>query len=68
MGVREKIIGAQCETRFGASLSYIDAALSREEAWKAYYGDDEVVKRLRAIKAKLDPQEVFWNPHAITKS
>ncbi|KAF2200636.1 hypothetical protein GQ43DRAFT_463805 [Delitschia confertaspora ATCC 74209] len=44
---------------FGANLNSIDAALSREGAWEAYYGDKEMVKRLRTIKGKLDPQEVF---------
>lgn len=67
LGVREKIMQAQKKTKFGASLSYIDAALSREEAWEAYYGNKEVVQRLRMIKGKLDPGEVFWNPHSITK-
>ncbi|KAF2280452.1 FAD-binding domain-containing protein [Westerdykella ornata] len=66
MGIRNKIIEKQKGTSFGASLSYIDAALSREEAWKAYYRDQEVVERLKKIKREVDPRELFWNPHAIT--
>jgi hypothetical protein len=46
-------------------LSYIDASLSREEAWEIYYADEDVLKTLRSIKLKMDPSEVFWNPHAI---
>jgi hypothetical protein len=63
--VRETIIQAQPGTHFGASLSYIDASLSREEAWEIYYADEDVLKTLRSIKLKMDPSEVFWNPHAI---
>jgi FAD/FMN-containing dehydrogenase len=40
-------------------LSYIDAALKREEAWRAYYCDPEVIARLRKIKQKMDPRETF---------
>ena len=65
MGVREKIIQAQKHTKFGASLSYIDAALSIEDAWEAYYGDKEVGERLKSIKEMIPVN--FWNPHAITK-
>lgn len=66
-GVRDKIISAQPESKFGASLSYIDAELEREEAWKAYYCDADVLERLKMLKEKLDPHEMFWNPHSITK-
>jgi len=63
--VRENIIQSQRETEFGASLSYIDASLSRDEAWQAYYRGD-IIATLRKIKESRDPGEVFWNPHAIT--
>lgn len=64
-GLRENIIRSQRQTHFGASLSYIDASLSQSEAWDIYY-HPHYVARLRNVKEKRDPRDIFWNPHAIT--
>ncbi|KAJ5175428.1 uncharacterized protein N7482_001305 [Penicillium canariense] len=55
---------AQPEGQFGASLSYVDPMLSWQEAAVLYYGP-ELYHWLAALKRKVDPRAVFWNPQAV---
>ncbi|KAK8062382.1 hypothetical protein PG997_014479 [Apiospora hydei] len=50
--------------RCAAYINYTDSSLSREQAHALYYGD-EVLDRLRTIKQRLDPQNVFAHPQSI---
>ncbi|ROV93855.1 hypothetical protein VMCG_08780 [Cytospora schulzeri] len=47
-----------------AESNYHDPDLARDMAHSLYYGE-AVVKRLEALKAELDPIDVFWNPQSI---
>jgi hypothetical protein len=58
------IVSAEPTTDFGAYLNYVDPSLSADEAHELYYGED-LYKRLLALKKKVDPKNVFWNPQAI---
>ncbi|KAK8029965.1 hypothetical protein PG993_011256 [Apiospora rasikravindrae] len=50
--------------RCKAYINYTDSSLSREQAHALYYGD-EVLARLRAIKKRVDPGNVFAHPQSI---
>ncbi|KAI1385212.1 putative glucooligosaccharide oxidase [Hypoxylon trugodes] len=50
--------------RYGAYSNYADPSLSRHEAHTLYYGP-ELYTRLKAIKQKWDPKNVFENPQSI---
>ncbi|KAK7959547.1 uncharacterized protein PG986_004401 [Apiospora aurea] len=50
--------------RCAAYINYTDSSLSREQAHALYYGD-EVLDRLRTIKKRLDPRNVFAHPQSI---
>ncbi|KAI1370985.1 putative glucooligosaccharide oxidase [Hypoxylon crocopeplum] len=50
--------------KYGAYYNYTDPSLTREEAHKLYYGD-ELHKRLKVLKEKWDPDNVFANPQSI---
>jgi len=63
-GINEVVYASQPETNFGGYLNYVDPELSAKEAHKLYYGK-EIYGRLLALKKKVDPQWVFWNPQAI---
>lgn len=52
---------------FGAYINYADPSLSAEEANRLYYGD-ELVSRLKGMKAALDPDNVFAHPQSIIPS
>lgn len=54
----------QMDGRCAAYINYTDSSLSREQAHALYYGD-EVLCRLRAIKEKVDPGNVFAHPQSI---
>ena len=62
-GLNAAVTDAQPDGHYGASLSYIDPALSTQEAHRLYYGE-ELYHKLLAIK-KFDPHAIFWNPQAI---
>lgn len=52
------------EVGWGAYVNYVDA---RQENWaKAYYG--EGVERLKELKKKWDPENVFWFPQSIVNA
>ncbi|KAG5920119.1 hypothetical protein E4U42_006308 [Claviceps africana] len=45
---------------------YVDPALGRLEAQQTYWGDK--LPRLRQIKSKWDPNDVFHNPHSVDRA
>lgn len=49
---------------YGAYQGYVDSELSAEEAGKQYYGDTLFAK-LKVLKKRLDPGNVFSNPQSI---
>ncbi|KAL1866869.1 hypothetical protein Daus18300_006572 [Diaporthe australafricana] len=52
---------------YGAYINYADPSLGAEEANRLYYGD-ELVLRLKGLKAVLDPGNVFAHPQSIIPS
>ncbi|KAF2404165.1 FAD-binding domain-containing protein [Trichodelitschia bisporula] len=64
-GLGESIMTAMPDVKFGAYLNYVDPTLSADEAHELYYGP-ELTDKLQKLKAKYDPQNVFWNPQAFT--
>lgn len=50
-------------TRAGAYINYADSQFSKAEAQKLYYGTN--LRRLQQIKAKYDPNQVFYSPQSI---
>ncbi|KAK8004947.1 FAD binding domain-containing protein [Apiospora arundinis] len=48
---------------WGAYPNYPDPTLNRSEAQRLYYGDN--LDRLRRLKAKYDPEELFYYPQSI---
>ncbi|KAL8640633.1 MAG: hypothetical protein Q9228_002472 [Teloschistes exilis] len=63
-GLSNSITKAQPGTVFPGYANYVDPSLSAEEAHKAYF-DEATYGRLVAIKGKVDPGKVFWNPQAV---
>ncbi|KAF2743413.1 Glucooligosaccharide oxidase [Sporormia fimetaria CBS 119925] len=63
-GLNNAVTSAQPQTQFGAYLNYVDPSLDAATAHRVYYGD-AVYARLLRLKQQIDPQSVFWNPHAI---
>jgi hypothetical protein len=49
--------------QWGMYINYADTQLSRTEATSLYYKQN--LPRLQQIKAQLDPNEVFYYPHAV---
>ena len=60
---RESITHSLKGEDWGMYANYVDTQLDGETAQKLYWGDN--LRRLRRIKKKLDPDQVFWNPHSI---
>lgn len=52
---------------YGAYINYADPTLGAEEANRLYYGD-EILSRLKGLKAVLDPDNVFAHPQSIIPS
>lgn len=52
---------------YGAYINYADTTLGADEANRLYYGD-ELMARLRGLKALLDPANVFAHPQSIIPS
>lgn len=50
--------------RSGAYLNYTDPSLTREQAHEQYYGK-ELSAKLKQLKQKWDPDNVFSNPQSI---
>lgn len=53
--------------QYGAYINYADPSLAAEEANRLYYGD-ELVTRLKGLKAVLDPDNIFAHPQSIIPS
>lgn len=62
-GLNEAMV-RHMDGRCAAYINYTDSSLSREQAHALYYGD-EVMCRLRAIKKKVDPENIFAHPQSI---
>ncbi|KIM28277.1 Glucooligosaccharide oxidase [Serendipita vermifera MAFF 305830] len=66
-GMCDAIINARRDLstwRYGGVANYVDPELSREEAQQMYYGKEKLVK-LREVKRRFDPGNVFRYPHSI---
>ncbi|KAL1865858.1 hypothetical protein Daus18300_006970 [Diaporthe australafricana] len=50
-----------------AEPNYQDADMARDMAHSLHYGE-AATKQLEALKRKIDPSEVFWNPQSIRPS
>lgn len=48
----------------GAYLPYIDSEYDKAMAKRMYYGE-ELYAKLKQIKQRVDPKNVFANPHSI---
>jgi len=48
---------------WGAYVNYVDYKFTREEAQRLYYGKH--LTKLQNIKAKFDPEELFYYPQSI---
>ena len=49
---------------WGRYACYIDSELSKEDAQEQYWGQH--IERLRGIKTKFDPADMFQNPQSIS--
>lgn len=49
---------------YGAYQGYVDPELSADEAGRLYYGD-HIFEKLKGLKRKLDPRNIFSNPQSI---
>lgn len=49
---------------WGRYANYIDSELGREEALEQYYAKN--LPRLRTLKARFDPQDIFHSPQSVT--
>jgi FAD/FMN-containing dehydrogenase len=52
---------------YGAYINYADPTLGSDQANRLYYGD-ELVSKLKGLKAVLDPDNVFAHPQSIIPS
>jgi FAD/FMN-containing dehydrogenase len=62
-GLRQAIL-KDLDVPSAGYLNLLDTSLTRDEAHALYYGD-EVLGRLKGIKAQYDKKDVFWNPQSI---
>lgn len=53
--------------QYGAYINYADPTLGADEANRLYYGD-ELVSKLKRLKAALDPGNIFAHPQSIVPS
>lgn len=60
---RQRIVDLMGNAEWGMYANYVDTELDPNEAQHLYWGDN--LPRLQRLKAKLDPEQVFWNPHGI---
>ena len=62
----DSVTNSMAEGDWGMYTNFLDTQLDGETAQKKYYGSN--LPRLRGIKAKLDAEDVFWNPQGISPS
>jgi hypothetical protein len=48
---------------WGMYINYQDSQLDAQSAQQKYWGSN--LARLQRIKAKVDPNQVFWNPQSV---
>ncbi|KAL8950178.1 MAG: hypothetical protein Q9222_003771 [Ikaeria aurantiellina] len=63
-GLSNAITSAQPQTVFPGYINYVDPSLTPQQAHSAYY-DQATYAKLLAIKGRVDPGKVFWNPQAV---
>jgi hypothetical protein len=63
-GLTNAITNAQPDGKFTAYMNYIDPNLSPTTAAQLYYGS-VTYNKLLALKMKVDPGFLFWNPQAV---
>jgi hypothetical protein len=63
-GFRTSITNETTSGNWGMYINYADTQLDSATAQQAYWGSN--LQRLRQIKKRLDPNEVFYNPQSIT--
>lgn len=64
-GFMDTIKDSMEEGDWGRYANYVDSELGREEALKQYYAEN--LPRLRKIKARWDPEDVFHYPQSVTQ-
>ncbi|KAL2265007.1 hypothetical protein VTJ83DRAFT_7517 [Remersonia thermophila] len=62
-GLRQAIIESTT-VHTAAYPNLLDTTLSRDEAHEVYFGP-QVLPRLKSIKKKVDPWDLYWNPHSL---
>lgn len=62
-GMNEALEYGRSQGVFEAYANYVDPSLDVNSAHVNYYGW-ETTERLQALKCKVDPGNVFWNPQA----
>ncbi|CAI6337596.1 unnamed protein product [Periconia digitata] len=53
-------------SEWGAYVNYADSRLERDEAQRLYYGKH--LEKLRELKSKYDPKELFYYPQSVKPS
>ena len=64
--IMDSVTQSMVDGDWGMYANSIDTQLDGNTAQKLYWGDN--LPRLRKIKARLDPSNVFWNPQGISPS
>ncbi|KAM5483343.1 hypothetical protein MaudMau93_006308 [Microsporum audouinii] len=64
--IMDSVTQSMVEGDWGMYANSIDTQLDSETAQSLYWGEN--LPRLRDIKARFDPDNVFWNPQGISPS
>ncbi|KAL5345005.1 hypothetical protein ACLOAV_009958 [Pseudogymnoascus australis] len=60
---RDSVTDSLDDGKWGMYVNYVDTQLDVNTAQTLYWGRN--LLRLQSIKTKLDPNQVFWDPHSI---
>ncbi|CAG8962036.1 hypothetical protein HYFRA_00005078 [Hymenoscyphus fraxineus] len=60
----DSVTNSMAPEDWGMYANFLDTQLDGKTAQQLYWGNN--LQRLRSIKAKLDPADVFWNPQGIS--
>ncbi|KAI8407779.1 hypothetical protein FOFC_10706 [Fusarium oxysporum] len=60
----DSVTNSLAPEQWGMYANFIDTELDGKTAQDLYWGEN--LPRLKAIKAKFDPSDFFWNPQGIT--
>lgn len=63
-GMYSRVTSELKQGDFGQYIGYVDPELSAEEAGRLYYGH-VLFEKLKGLKAKIDPGNLFANPQSI---